>query len=58
MRLAAIEPALEQALQEIPAPSAKQLAKRLGFSAECVLKAHAPVLYEKVKARYRSYAET
>jgi len=58
MRLAAIEPALEQALQEIPAPSVKQLAKRLGFSAECVLKAHAPVLYEKVKARYRSYAET
>jgi hypothetical protein len=58
MRLAAIEPALEQALQEIPAPSLKQLAKRLGLSAECVLKAHAPALYEKVKARYKSYAET
>jgi hypothetical protein len=58
MRLAAIEPAMEQALQEIPAPSVKKLAKRLGFSAECVLKAHAPALYEKVKARYRSYAET
>ena len=57
-RLAAIEPALKQALQEMPAPSVKQLAKRLGFSAECVLKAHAPVLYEKVKARFRSYAET
>jgi hypothetical protein len=58
MRVAAIEPALEQALQEIPAPSLKKLAQRLGFSAECVLKAHAPALYKKVKARYTSYAET
>jgi hypothetical protein len=58
VRVAAIEPALEQALREIPAPSVKKLAKRLGFSAECVLKAHAPALYEKVKARYKSYVET
>lgn len=58
MRVAAIEPALEQALQEIPAPSLKKLAKRLGLSAECVLKAHSPALYEKVKVRYKSYAET
>jgi hypothetical protein len=33
MRVAAIEPALEQALQETPAPSLGQMAKRLGFSA-------------------------
>jgi hypothetical protein len=58
IRLAAIEPALEQALHEFPALSVTQLAKRLGFSAACVLKAHAPALYEKVEARYRSYAET
>lgn len=58
LRVAAIEPALELALQETPAPSLKQLAKRFGFSAECVLKAHAPALCEKVKARYKLYAET
>lgn len=58
MRVAAIEPALEQALQETPAPSLRQLAKRLGFSAACVLKAHAPALYDKLKARWRAYAET
>ena len=33
------------------------MAKRLGLSAECVLKAHAPALCEKVKARYKVYAE-
>ncbi len=58
IRVAAIEPALEQALHQIPPPSLKQLAKQLGFSAECVLKVHAPVLYEKVKARTKLYAET
>jgi hypothetical protein len=58
MRVAAIEPALEQALQDTPAPSLRQLAQRLGFSAQCVLKAHAPALYEKVKARLKTYAET
>jgi hypothetical protein len=57
MRVAAIEPALEQALQETPAPSLRQMAKRLGFSAACVLKAHAPGLYEKLKARWQAYAE-
>jgi len=57
MRVAAIEPALEQALQETPAPSLKQMAKRLGFSAACVLKAHAPALYDKLKARCQTYAE-
>ena len=56
-RVAAIEPALEQALQETPAPSLKQMAKRLGFSAACVLKAHAPDLYDKLKARCQIYAE-
>ncbi|MBZ5727323.1 MAG: TniQ family protein [Acidobacteriia bacterium] len=57
MRVAAIEPALEQALQETPAPSLRQMAKRLGFSAACVLKAHAPGLYDKLKARWQAYAE-
>jgi hypothetical protein len=57
-RVAAIEPALELALQETPAPSLKQMAKRLGFSEACVLKAHAPALYDKLKARWQTYAET
>ncbi len=57
LRVAAIEPALEQALQETPAPSLREMAKRLGFSAACVLKAHAPGLYDKLKARWQAYAE-
>jgi hypothetical protein len=57
-RVAAIEPALELALQETPAPSLRQMAKQLGFSAACVLKAHAPALYDKLKARWQTYAET
>ena len=48
-RVAAIEPALERALQETPPPSLLEVAKRLGFSASCVLKSHVPVLYEKLK---------
>jgi hypothetical protein len=56
-RVAAIEPALEQALRETPPPSLRQLVKRLGFSATCVLKAHAPALHEKVKARSQSHLE-
>jgi len=58
MRVAAIEPALELALQETPAPSLRQMAKRLGFSAACVLKAHAPALYDKLMARWQNYAQT
>ena len=58
VRVAAIEPALERALEETPVPSLRQMAKRLGFSAQCVLKAHAPALYEKFKARWRVYADT
>ena len=57
MRVAAIEPAMEQALQEIPAPSLRQMAKRLGFSAACA-EGHAPALYDKLKARWQAYAET
>ena len=49
MRVAAIEPALEQALQETPPPSLRQMAKRLGFSAACLLKAHSPALYEQTQ---------
>jgi hypothetical protein len=58
IRVAAIKPALEQDLQETPAPSPRQMAKRLGFSADCVLKAHARGLYNKLKARWQAYAET
>jgi hypothetical protein len=58
VRVAAIEPALEKALQETPAPSLRHMAIRLGFSAACVLRAHAPVLYAKLKARWRAYADT
>ncbi len=57
VRLAAVEPALQQALQETPPPSLRQMAKRLGFSAACVLKAHRPSLYEKLKARRKAYKE-
>ena len=57
LRMAAIEPALERALEETPVPSLRQMAKRLGFSAQCVLKAHAPALYEKLKARWRVSAD-
>jgi hypothetical protein len=57
-RVAAIEPALEQALQESPPPSLRQVAKRLGFSAACVLKAHAPDLYERLKTHWQAYART
>jgi hypothetical protein len=57
-RVAAIEPALEQALQETPPPSLRQVAKRLGFSAACVLKVRSPALYEQLKARSQAYTET
>jgi len=57
-RVAAIEPSLELALQETPTPSLKQIAKRLGLSAACVLKAHAPALYDQLKARRQTDAET
>jgi hypothetical protein len=57
-RVAAIEPALEQALHEIPPPSLRQMAKRLGFSAACVLKGHSPALYEKLKTKWQAYEET
>jgi hypothetical protein len=56
-RVAAIEPALEQALLEAPPPSLAQVAKRLGFSASCVLKFHAPSLYEKLKKHRKAYQE-
>ena len=56
-RVAAIEPALEQALQETPPPSLLELAKRLGFSASCVLKSHAPGLYEKLKQHRQACQE-
>jgi hypothetical protein len=56
-RVAAIEPALKQALQETPPPTVREVCKRLGFSAGCVLKAHATVLYERLKVRGRDHAE-
>src|SRR5439155_19752481 len=56
-RVGAIEPALEQALQETPPPSLLELAKRLGFAASCVLKSHAPGLYEKLKRHRQACQE-
>jgi hypothetical protein len=56
-RIAAIEPALAQALQETPPPTFLQLAKRIGFSASSVLKFYAPILYEKLKKYRRAYEE-
>jgi hypothetical protein len=56
-RVAAIEPALEQALQKTPPPNLLQVAKGLGFSAACVLKARAPGLYEKLKKHRQAYQE-
>jgi hypothetical protein len=52
--VAAIEPALQQALQENPPPSLQQMTKRLGFSSVSVLKAHAPGLCEKLKTNRRA----
>lgn len=56
-RLAAIEPALRQALQETPPPSCRQVAIRIGFSGASVLKVHAPGLYEKLKKHRQAYEE-
>lgn len=56
-RVEAIAPALEAALQESPPPYMRELAKRLGFSAASVLKAHAPVLYERLKALRQAYEQ-
>ena len=57
-RLAAIGPALEQALQETPPPTLRQVAMRVGFSASCVVKAHAPGLYEKLKTTRKAYEKS
>ena len=56
-RVAAIEPTLERALQETAPPSIREICQRIGFSAGCVLKAHAPALYERLKARRRECAD-
>jgi len=56
-RLAAIAPTLERALQETPPPSVREICQRVGFSAGCVLKAHSPALYQRLKARRREYAD-
>jgi TniQ len=55
-RTAAIEPALEHALQETPPPSLRQMAKRLELSAACILQAHAPALCEQLLARRLAYS--
>ena len=57
-RLAAIGPALEQALQETPPPTLRQVAMRVGFSASCVLKARRPGLYEKLKTTRKAYEKS
>lgn len=56
-RVAAIEPALEEALRENPPPSLQEITKRLGFSSISTLKAYAPGLCEKLKTHRRAYRE-
>ncbi len=56
-RVAAIEPALEQALQENPPPSLQQMTERLGFSSISTLKVYAPGLCEELKTYRRAYKE-
>lgn len=56
-RAAVIEPALEQALQENPPPPVREVCQRVRFSSSSVLNAHAPVLYARLIARRREYAE-
>ncbi len=56
-RPAVIGPALEQALQESPPPSIRKVCQRVRFSSSSTLKAHAPVLYARLIARYKEYAE-
>ena len=54
-RVEAIGPALARALQESPPPNVRELATRLGFSSASVLKAHAPALYQRLKALRRAH---
>ncbi len=54
-QLAAIEPDLKRALQEVPPPSLLTMSKRLGFSATH-LRRRAPILCQELMARQQPYA--
>jgi len=56
-RAAVIGLALEQALQENPPPSVREMCMRIGFPSTSSLKARAPVLYARLIAHRRRYAE-
>ncbi|MHB1934996.1 MAG: TniQ family protein [Acidobacteriaceae bacterium] len=50
-----IRSALEGALRENPPPYLSDLARRLGYSASTVLRAHAPHLCDRLRSRYRRH---
>ena len=54
-RAAVIGPALEQALQEYPPPSVREVCRRVRFSSSSSLKAHAPILYARLIKHRRDY---
>ena len=56
-RAAVIGPALEQAIQESPPPTIREVCQRVRFSSTSSLKAHTPVLYARLIARYQDIAE-
>jgi AraC-like DNA-binding protein len=56
-RVAAIGPALEQAVRETPPPTLRQVATRVGFSTSSVLRTYAPDLYERLKTTRKAHEE-
>src|SRR6266851_2027524 len=50
-----IRSALEGALRENPPPYLSDLARRLGYSASTVLRAHAPDLCDRLRSRYQRH---
>ena len=46
---------LENAIEEHPAPTLKNVSRRLGYSSSSVLRAHAPELCDQLAARHRAH---
>jgi len=46
---------LENAIEEQPAPTLKDVSRRLGYSSSSVLRAHAPELCDQLAARHRGH---
>ena len=46
---------LENAIDERPAPTLKDLSQRLGYSSSTILRAHEPELCDQLAARYRTH---